>query len=99
MIEFQTGVAIVGMAAGLAAATLGVAQLTCEHGDSPWTPRAATVLLVMLSAYTALDCWDVWAGVDDTLDYEAIAFCLALTLSWGYRRAFGFQSSPKRKTS
>ena len=95
MIDLHTGLAIVGLVAGLAAATLGVAQLTCEHGDSPWPPRLATVLMVVLSAYTALDCWDVWSGVDDTLDLEAIGFCTALSLSWGWRRAFGFTSKPR----
>lgn len=92
MIDLQTGMAAVGMIAGLAASTLGVAQLTCEHAGSPWPQRVSTVLLVMISAYTAIDCWDFWSGVDETLDAKAVAFCIALALSWGYRRSFGVTS-------
>ena len=92
MIDLPIAMASIGMVAGLAAATLGVAQLTCEHAASPWPQRLSTILLVMIAAYTAIDCWDFWSGVDDTLDAKAVAFCIALALSWGYRRTFGWTS-------
>lgn len=85
--------ASIGMVAGAAAFLLGVAQLTCEHGTSPWLPRLTTALLSMIAAYTAVDSWDFWSGVDSTLDAKAVAFCIALALSWGYRRTFGFTST------
>lgn len=97
MIDFPTitllaAMSAIGIVAGFTAALLGVAQLTCEHGTSPWVPRISTVLLTMIAGYTAIDSWEVWAGGDETLDTKAIAFCVALALSWGYRRTFGFTS-------
>lgn len=89
--------ALIGMAAGACAFLLGVAQLTCEHGSSPWLPRLTTAMLSMIAAYTAVDSWDFWSGVDDTLDAKAVAFCIALALSWGYRRTFGFTSQSRRR--
>lgn len=102
MIELPTitlaeAMASIGMAAGAAAFLLGVAQLTCEHGSSPWLPRATTAMLSMIAAYTAVDSWDFWSGIDDTLDAKAVAFCVALALSWGYRRTFGFTSQSRRR--
>ncbi len=102
MIELPTitlagAMASIGMVAGAAAFLLGVAQLTCEHGGSSWLPRVTTVLLSMTAAYTAVDSWDFWSGVDDTLDAKAVAFCVALALSWGYRRTFGFTSQSRRR--
>ncbi|KAF0097802.1 MAG: hypothetical protein FD144_4751 [Rhodospirillaceae bacterium] len=89
--------ASIGMVAGAAAFLLGVAQLTCEHGGSSWLPRLTTVMLSMTAAYTAVDSWDFWSGVDDTLDAKAVAFCIALALSWGYRRTFGFTSQSRHR--
>lgn len=102
MIELPTitlagAMASIGMVAGAAAFLLGVAQLTCEHGGSSWLPRVTTALLSMTAAYTAVDSWDFWSGVDDTLDAKAVAFCIALALSWGYRRTFGFTSQSRRR--
>lgn len=102
MIELPTitlagAMASIGMVAGGAAFLLGIAQLTCEHGSSHWLPRLTTVMLSMIAAYTAVDSWDFWAGVDDTLDAKAVAFCIALALSWGYRRSFGFTSQSRRR--
>ncbi len=92
MIDLANGMAAIGVLAGVVAATLGLAQLTCEHAASPWPQRLSTILLVMIAAYTAIDCWDFWSGVDDTLDAKAVAFCIALAMSWGYRRFFGIAS-------
>lgn len=96
-ITFAGAMASIGMVAGATAFLLGVAQLTCEHGGSPWLPRLTTVMLSMIAAYTAVDSWDFWSGVDDTLDAKAVAFCIALALSWGYRRTFGFTSQSGRR--
>ena len=98
MIELPTitlagAMASIGMVAGAAAFLLGVAQLTREHGGSSWLPRLTTVMLSMTAAHTAVDSWDFWSGIDDTLDAKAVAFCIALALSWGYRRTFGFTST------
>ncbi len=84
--------ACIGMVAGAAVVVLALAQLTCEHARSPSAQRITTVLFAMVATYTAIDCWDVWAGIDDTLDAKAVAFCVVLALSWGYRRIFGFTS-------
>jgi len=92
-ITLAGAMASIGMVAGAAAFLLGVAQLTCEHGSSPWFARLTTALLSMVAGYTAVDSWDFWAGVDNTLDTKAVAFCIALALSWGYRRTFGFTST------
>lgn len=99
MIDLPTAMASIGMVAGAAAFVLGIAQLTCEHGGSPWLQRVSTVLLSMIAGYTAIDCWDFWAGVDDTLDTKAVAFCVALAMSWGYRRTFGFTSQRRPRPS
>lgn len=96
-ITLPVAMAFIGMVAGAAAFLLGVAQLTCEHGSSPWLPRLTTAMLSLIAAYTAVDAWDFMAGVDDTLDAKAVAFCLALALSWGYRRTFGFTSQSRRR--
>lgn len=96
MTVLPVALASIGMVAGGATVVLGVAQLTCEHASSPWMVRATTVLLSILAASTAIDCWEVWAGADDTIDPKAIAFCVALALSWGYRRLFGFTSQSRR---
>ena len=96
-ITLAVAMASIGMVAGAAACLLGVAQLTCEHGGSGWLPRVTTALLSMTAAYTAVDSWDFWSGVDDTLDAKADAFCIALALSWGYRRTFGFMSQSRRR--
>lgn len=97
MIEIPTvtliaAMSAIGIVAGAVAFLLGVAQLTCEHGAAPWPQRATTVLLAMIAAYTAVDSWEVWAGLDEPLDAKAVAFCIALALSWGYRRTFGWTS-------
>jgi len=89
--------AAIGMVAGVVASVLGVAQLTCEHAASPWPQRLSTVLLAMIAGYTAIDSWEFWSGVDDTLDAKAVAFCIALAMSWGYRRTFGFASQSRRR--
>lgn len=96
-ITLAGAMASIGMVAGAAACLLGVAQLTCEHGGSGWLPRVTTALLSMTAAYTAVDSWDFWSGIDDTLDAKAVAFCVALALSWGYRRTFGFTSQSRRR--
>ena len=96
-ITLAGAMASIGMVAGAAAFLLGVAQLTCEHGRSHWFQRLTTVMLSMIAAYTAVDSWDFWSGVDDTLDAKAVAFCIALALSWGYRRTFGFTSESRRR--
>lgn len=96
-ITLAGAMAAIGMAAGAAAFLLGVAQLTCEHGSAHWLPRLTTALLSMTAAYTAVDSWDFWSGVDHTLDAKAVAFCIALALSWGYRRTFGFTSQSRRR--
>ena len=97
MIDQLNVMAAIGILAGVAATLLALAQLTCEHGASPWPQRVTTGLLCMISAYTAIDCWDALSGVDDTLDSKAVAFCIALTMSWGYRRVFGFTSQRRRR--
>jgi hypothetical protein len=91
-VSLVAAMSAIGVFAGTAACLLGVAQLTCEHGSSPWAPRISTVLLSMIAGYTAIDSWEVWAGVDEPLDAKAVAFCIALALSWGYRRTFGWTS-------
>lgn len=96
-ITLAGAMASIGMVAGFAASILGVAQLTCEHAASPWPQRLSTVLLAMIAGYTAVDSWEFWAGVDDTLDAKAVLFCIALALSWGYRRTFGFTSQSRRR--
>ncbi len=96
-ITLAGSMAAIGMVAGAAAFVLGIAQLTCEHGGSSWLPRLTTVMLSMIAAYTAVDAWDFWSGIDDTLDAKAVAFCIALALSWGYRRTFGFTSQSRRR--
>jgi hypothetical protein len=97
MTILPVALASIGMVAGGATVVLGVAQLTCEHATSPWIVRATTVLLSILAASTAIDCWEVWAGAEETLDPKAIAFCVALAMSWGYRRTFGFTSQSRRR--
>lgn len=82
-------VAVAGTIAGGAAFLLGIAQLTCEHADSPMPQRLTTGLLAGVAAWTALDCWDAWSGVDQVVDAKAVGFSIALALSWGYRRARG----------
>lgn len=89
-------IAVAGMAAGAAAFVLGVAQLTCEHAESPWAQRATTVLLGLCAAWTGIDCWEVLAGTDDTLDGQAVAFTVALALAWGARRAGGWRSERRQ---
>jgi hypothetical protein len=79
----------VGMVAGVAAFLLGVAQLTCEHARSALLPRLTTFTLTILAGWTAIDSWDAWSGVRGHVDAKAVAFAVALALSWGYRRAFG----------
>jgi hypothetical protein len=81
--------ACLGMVAGFAACVLGIAQLTCEHSRSSWTPRASTVALSIMSAWTGIDCWEVWAGTDGTLDTLAVLFTGVLAVSWAHRRAYG----------
>lgn len=92
MMPLATFVASVGMVAGAAVVILAVAQLTCEHTHSPTIARLTTIAFGMVAAYTSIDCWDFWAGVDDTLDEKAVSFCVVLALSWGYRRTFGWTS-------
>ena len=82
-------IACVGMVAGVAAFLLGVAQLTCEHQRSALLPRVTTLLLSILAGWTAIDSWDAWSGIRAHVDAKAVAFAIALALSWGYRRAFG----------
>lgn len=93
--------ASIGMVAGTAVLVLALAQLSCEHAGSPVAQRLTTVMFAAIASYTAIDCWDVWAGVDNTLDTLAVAFCVVLALSWGYRRIFGLTSqrrpSPARE--
>ncbi|MDP2377799.1 hypothetical protein [Reyranella sp.] len=101
MIDDDSVAAIIGMIAGGSTIVLAVAQLTCEHADSPWSPRVTSVLLGMIAGWTAIDCWDVWAGVDNTLDGKAVAFCVVLAASWACRRAYGYRSvltRPPRRT-
>lgn len=97
MMEIQTitplgWLGLLGVVSGTAAFLLGVAQLTCEHGASPWPQRITTTLLAMIAGYTAVDSWEFWEGLDEPLDVKAVFFCAALALSWGYRRTFGFTS-------
>jgi hypothetical protein len=99
MITMTVIVACVGMVAGFAAAVLGVAQLTCEHAESGWTPRASTVALSIMSAWTGIDCWEVWAGTDDTLDVLAVLFCCVLAVSWAHRRVYGLTTEQHRRPS
>ncbi len=102
MIDVDDVAAVIGMVAGGATFVLAIAQLTCEHADSPWSPRVTSVLLGIIAAWTGIDCWDVWAGVDNTLDGKAVAFCIVLAVSWALRRAYGYMTwisrpSPKLK--
>lgn len=79
----------IGMVAGALAMMLGVAQLTCEHAESTWLPRFSTVLLSGLSAWTAIDSWDAWAGVAPAPDPKTVAFTVVLAVSWAHRRVYG----------
>ncbi len=97
MIDQAAAMSAIGIVAGAATTILALAQLTCEHGASPWSQRVFTVMLGMIAAYTAIDSWEVWAGIDETLDSKAIGFCIALAMSWGYRRTFGFTSHRRRR--
>ncbi len=96
MIDAEHVVAVIGMIAGGAAVLLAIAQLTCEHADSPWSPRVTSILLGIIAAWTAIDCWDVWAGVDNTIDGKAVAFSVVLAVSWAFRRAFGYMTWIRR---
>lgn len=92
MNDVDAAIASIGMVSGAAAVILAVAQLTCEHADSPWSPRITSVLLGIIAAWTAIDCWEAWAGADDKLDGKAVAFSVVLALSWGFRRAYGYMT-------
>lgn len=94
MTLFETMSAI-GMVAGAAALVLGLAQVACEHARSAWPQRVTTLLLSLVAGWTSLDAWDAWSGVDPTLDAKAVAFCIALAMSWGYRRAFGLKTTAR----
>lgn len=97
MIDPQTAIAAIGLVAGAVATVLAVAQLTCEHAASGFVTRAATVGLGILAFWTGVDCWEVWAGTDDTLDAIGVGFCVCLSLSWGYRRSYRILSVPAPK--
>lgn len=87
--SFDIFLACVGMVAGVAAFLLGVAQLTCEHQESGWMPRWSTALLAIASAWTAIDAWEAWAGVDGPVDHKVIVFVVILAVSWAHRRVYG----------
>lgn len=97
MMSFAIVLACTGMVAGGVAALLGVAQLTCEHAESSFMPRFSTLVLAVIAACTAIDCWDVWSGKAGHVDGKAVAFAVILALSWGHRRAFGLQTRPRTK--
>lgn len=84
-----------GMVAGVLAMLLGVAQLTCEHGGSSWMPRASTVALSGVAAWTAIDSWDAWAGVGPPVDGKTVAFTAVLALSWAHRRVYGLMTDKR----
>lgn len=92
MMTLAVAMGAVGMVAGVAVVLLGVAQLACEHAESPLCPRITTGLLAVIGGWVALDSWDDWSGIDHHIDAKAIAFSVALALSWGYRRAVGYRS-------
>lgn len=88
--------ASVGMAAGFAAFLLGIAQLTCEHPRSSWTPRISTALLSIASGWTAIDSWEAWSGVAEPIDEKVVAFVTILAASWAHRRVFGLTTGHDR---
>lgn len=90
-----TLMALCGMLFGGAGFVLGIAQLTCEHALSSRTQRLTTFALAVCAGWTGLDCWDALSGVVQDVDNKAIAFSIALTLSWGYRRIRGIESTAK----
>lgn len=79
----------IGMAAGAVTFVLGLAQLTCEHARSGWIPRASTICLSSLAAWTAIDSWDALAGLRPPQDPKTVAFIVVLALSWAHRRIYG----------
>lgn len=97
MIDLALAMPAVGMVAGLAATVLGVAQLTCEHAESRWLPRASTVALAIVSGWSAIDCWEALSAGNAAVDRKVVAFTVILALSWGHRRAFGLKTSERPK--
>lgn len=90
--------AVTGMLAGAAVFVLGIAQLTCEHPDAPWLPRACVALLALLGVWVGADSWDVWAGLAHRADPKAIALCTVLALHWGIRRGRGARTHYQTRT-
>lgn len=80
--------AAIGMVAGFATVVLGVAQLTCEHAESRWTPRFSTAGLAAVAGWVAVDCWNALSGVGEA-DDKAVALVVILAVSWAHRRAYG----------
>ncbi len=94
MIDLTVAIAAVGIVSGFAASVLGVAQLTCEHAESRWMPRASTMALAIMSGWSAIDCWEAltWGGARTDIDEKAVALTVILALSWAHRRAFGLMT-------
>lgn len=84
--------AVTGMLAGAAVFVLGIAQLTCEHPDAPWLPRACVAVLALLGVWVGADSWDVWAGLARPADPKAIELCAVLALHWAWRRGRGVRT-------
>lgn len=82
-----------GMFFGAASCVLCLAQLTCEHSEASRTQRLTTFALGLCAAWTGFDCWDALAGISSDVDSKAVAFTVALALSWGYRRVFRIGST------
>lgn len=86
-------VALAGLAAGVAAFLLGIAQVVCEHRTSPMLQRALTIVLALLCIWAGLDCWRSFADSEAwPVNGKAVGFCVALAATWGYRRLRGLRS-------
>lgn len=100
MSDTASFIAALGMIAGAATVILGVAQLTCEHARSSWTPRFSTFVLTVISGWVGIDCWESWSGAGDPVDWRAVVVVATLAVSWAHRRIYrlttGHDRAPKR---
>lgn len=91
-------IALAGMAFGLVAFLVGIAQIVCEHKTSPHLQRCLTSLLALLCAWSAADCWPSFADSQaHPVNVTAVAFTIGLAGTWGYRRLRGLRSVPLPK--
>ena len=86
-------IALAGMIFGTIGFLVGIAQIVCEHKTSPQLQRALTALLSLLCAWSAADCWPSFADSEaHPVNLHAVAFCIGLAGTWGYRRLRGLMS-------